>query len=631
MLSLMANHASAEPFTTIRDNGDPANRVDIAILGDGYTAAQLAQYAADVAAFVKGLFAQQPFREYQRYFNVHRVDVISSDSGADHPERSPQIFRNTALGAAYNCAGIQRLICVELDLVNNVLTRSISPERRDVIIVIVNDPEYGGSGGAVAVTSVNSQVIELVLHELGHSFGLLADEYDTDPDLCNDSVEPSEPNVTREMNRNSIKWNVGGSPPSGWIDLATPIPTMNSSPGFVGLYEGARYCTTGLFRPTFNSKMRSLERPFEQVNSEQLVRRIYNLVSPIDASAPLASAITLPPNGTQEFRVETPSPLTGQLEITWKVDGQIAGHGSQLVLNASALESGSHSVEAVVQDPTAFVRDDPANLLVERRTWNVTIDVAPIQPNTVISSAPAALSKTASAVFVFASTIPGSKFTCSLDGAAFTPCRSPKKLPRLVSGFHTFQVTSTDLQGVSDTSPATHTWTIDTTLPETTITAGPPVMSRLTNATFQFASGEGNSTFRCKLDAGAYTPCTSPQTYNGMLPGRHAFSVAAIDQAGNIDRRPALHRWIIDTAAPETTIRIKPPAVTNNKTATFSFAASQRGSTFECSLNAGAFQLCSSRQIFPVTPGAHTLQVRATDPAGNTDLLPASYSWTVLQ
>jgi hypothetical protein len=170
---------------------------------------------------------------------------------------------------------------------------------------------------------------------------------------------------------------------------------------------------------------------------------------------------------------------------------------------------------------------------------------------------------------------------------------------------------------------------VDTTAPESTITLSPPLVSNRTSATFQFASSEGSGTFQCKLDAGAYAPCTSPRTYTNLLPGRHSFLVAAIDAAGNIDRRPAVHRWTIDTAAPETTIRAKPPPITNNQNATFSFTASQRRSAFECNLDGAGFQSCSARQTFPVTPGPHTLQVRAFDPAGNKDLSPASYSWTV--
>jgi IgA Peptidase M64 len=90
--------------TTVLNNGDPANRVDLAILGDGYTAAEMSRYAAQAQQLVQALFAQEPFLEYQRYFNVHRIDVVSAESGADHPEWTPPALKNTALGATYACA-----------------------------------------------------------------------------------------------------------------------------------------------------------------------------------------------------------------------------------------------------------------------------------------------------------------------------------------------------------------------------------------------------------------------------------------------------------------------------------------------------------------------------------------------
>ena len=376
----------AEPVTVIRDNGDSANRVDMVILGDGYTAGELDQYAADVETFVETLFAQEPFKEYQRYFNVHRIDVVSTESGADHPERTPPTFKDTAFDATYNCAGIQRLICVDASKVNDVLTTSVSPDRRDVVLVIVNDPEYGGSGGAIAVASVNSAAVEVILHELGHSFGLLADEYGgPPPPFCNSAVEPPEPNATMETQRERIKWAV-------WIELGTPIPTPGPTVAEPGLYEGAKYCDTGLFRPTDNSKMRSLDQPFEQINSEQLVKRVYNLASPIDGTEPTDSIIALGEGQSRTFRVETPEPLTHALEIVWRIDGQPVATGNDFTLSSADVSPGSHTVEVTVSDPTPLVRSDPAQVLRDTRGWDVSVIVnvrAPDLVETEVSNPPA--------------------------------------------------------------------------------------------------------------------------------------------------------------------------------------------------------------------------------------------------
>ena len=144
--------AAAEPVTTVRNSGPTSNRVDLVIMGDGFTAAQIAsgEYAATIEEQIRRLFGQEPYLEYAAFFNVHRVDVTSAQTGADHPERG--VLVNTALDATYNCASIQRLICVSTANVNAVLSRTALPaDARDLILVIVNDTEYGGSGGAVAV------------------------------------------------------------------------------------------------------------------------------------------------------------------------------------------------------------------------------------------------------------------------------------------------------------------------------------------------------------------------------------------------------------------------------------------------------------------------------------------------
>ncbi len=361
--------ARAENFQTIISNGSPSNRVDIAILGDGYTAAEMTKYQTDVQQFIQNVFAQEPYKEYQRYYNVHRIDVVSNQSGADHSDRTPQVFVDTALDAAYNCSNIQRLICVNTTKVNQVIARTLPASYFDVILILVNDAEYGGSGGSVAVASTHPAAVEIILHEVGHSFGLLADEYAGGGPSCNASVEPSEVNATRAATRETIKWNY-------WINAATPIPTTTTTAATPGLYVGAKYCDTGLYRPTYQSKMNVLGVPFEQINTEQHVKRIYNFVSPIDASSPTAGNITLATNQTQTFSVTTPLPFTHNLTISWSVDNQAQASGANFTLNAATLAPGSHTVRVNIADPTAFVRNDPQQLLTAARTWNVIVQAS---------------------------------------------------------------------------------------------------------------------------------------------------------------------------------------------------------------------------------------------------------------
>jgi len=360
-LAIVGIRVDAEPVSIIRNNGSSANRVDVVILGDGYSAADIAsgKYAADVETFVTGMFQQEPHREYQRFFNVRRIDVTSAESGVDHPASG--VYRDTALDATYNCSGIQRLICVNQSKVNAVLAASgIAADARDMVIVVVNDGEYGGSGGAVAVASMHPAVVELVLHETGHSFALLADEYGgPPPPSCNASFEPAAVNATKDTNRDSMKWGV-------WIAASTPLPTSGTADDLPGAYAGAAYCDTELFRPTFNSKMRSLGRPFETINVEQHIRRFYNLVSPIDGWSPSESSVS----GQQTFSVSVPQPLTHDLEIVWRVDGAVAGAGPSF--DGGAIGAGAHQLQVTVRDPTPAVRAALASVLTATRVWTVS-------------------------------------------------------------------------------------------------------------------------------------------------------------------------------------------------------------------------------------------------------------------
>ena len=382
LLMLLAGSTQSvlsEPVTTIRDNGDPANRVDVVVLGDGYHAVEFQKYHEDVEKVINGFFKSEPFNEYKNFFNVHEIFVASNDTGVDHLEVTPKIFKDTAFDSFYGCFNLDRVICLDAEKVDAVLSDSVTLDQRDIVLVLINDTQYGGGAEAnIAIVSLDPKVIDFALHEIGHSFGLLADEYTTDKRFCEHNVEPIEPNVTIETDRDLIKWNVGGGPPTGWIELSTPIPSPSPdlfTASFVGLYEGARYCNRNVYRANFSTKMLGLRAPFRQVNEEQLVKRIYNWVSPLDASSPVESALTLTRGLGLTFQVDVPSPLTDSLEVTWSLDGQAEATGFLFVLDSTGLSIGLHTVEVTVRDPTSKVRYDPAQVLTDRRTWTVAVTV----------------------------------------------------------------------------------------------------------------------------------------------------------------------------------------------------------------------------------------------------------------
>jgi hypothetical protein len=168
----------------------------------------------------------------------------------------------------------------------------------------------------------------------------------------------------------------------------------------------------------------------------------------------------------------------------------------------------------------------------------------------------------------------------------------------------------------------------DTEPPGTALLSGPPSTDTNNTATFSFSSTEPG-TFECKLDAGAFTSCSSPKTYSLLADGQHSFSVRALDAADNPDRSPVTYIWTVQASPPQTAIAGSPPSVTNTS-ASFSFESDRPSSTFECRIDNQGFAPCTSPKAYSgLAGGPHTFEVRATDTSGNTDLSPATWSWTV--
>jgi CSLREA domain-containing protein len=206
--------------------------------------------------------------------------------------------------------------------------------------------------------------------------------------------------------------------------------------------------------------------------------------------------------------------------------------------------------------------------IVDGIVKNIPVIINNTPPDTTINSAPSNPSNDSSANFSFDGTdilvsngitdIQSLSFECSLDGAAFTACASPQSYSGLSDGSHTFRVRAKDSDGAVDPTEASYTWTVDTTSPDTSISAQPSDPSNSSNAGFTFGgndgSGSGVSGFECSLDNAAFTACASPNNYNGLSDGSHTFKVRAIDAAGNVDATPASYTWTIDTTRPNVSI-----------------------------------------------------------------------------
>jgi hypothetical protein len=262
--SAMLAATPAATATTILNNGSSATHMDYVFIGDGYTAAEMDKWRADAQKVINGFLADPLFNANRASMNIHRVDVASNQSGVDEIDKG--IYRDTAMDAEFACYNIERLLCVNNTKATNIAGSVLAPDARDVVVVIANSTRYGGSGGAVATLSMHAQSIEVALHEIGHTAFALADEYEYGS--CSTSSEPTEVNVSLNGTR-SVKWG-------GLISGSTAVPTgLGVYPnGTVGTFVGAQYCGSGKYRPTENSRMRTLGYPWHAVN-EGAVQKVF--------------------------------------------------------------------------------------------------------------------------------------------------------------------------------------------------------------------------------------------------------------------------------------------------------------------------------------------------------------------
>ena len=204
----------------VEHNGEPTDKVDLLLIGDGYTTAECAaRFLPDARRMAAALFRHEPFAARRRDFNVWGLCPPSAESGVARP--STGTYRRTAVGAAYDAFGAERYV---LTFDNRALRDVAAWAPYEFLTILVNGKTYGGGGifGTFSTVAVDSDWADyLFVHEFGHHFAALADEYYTSPAVYEPAtrvVEPWEPNVTALLDADRLKWH-------DLIARSTPVPT----------------------------------------------------------------------------------------------------------------------------------------------------------------------------------------------------------------------------------------------------------------------------------------------------------------------------------------------------------------------------------------------------------------------
>ena len=234
-------------------SGDPHTSVDLAFIAEGYKADEMGKFREDVKKMADVLFAEAPFSDYKDRFNIWAVEAISQDSGTDVP--GEHIYMNTAVNSSFYTFDIDRYLTTQDIKAVNDYAAAVP---HDNIIVLINSTRYGGGGVYnyyTGTTTGNQLSPKVFIHEFGHGFAGLADEYYTSTVAYDEfyplNVEPWEPNITTMVNFGA-KWKKMIAK-----DIPIPTPPEEKYKDVTGLFEGGGYSAKGIFRSEMDCRMKS--------------------------------------------------------------------------------------------------------------------------------------------------------------------------------------------------------------------------------------------------------------------------------------------------------------------------------------------------------------------------------------
>ncbi|MFF0201164.1 M64 family metallopeptidase [Streptomyces sp. NPDC005017] len=350
--------ATTAPVTPLQRTGPANARLDLVVIGDGYTASEQGDFTEDARRSLDAILAIEPYRSYRGLFNIWLVEAASPVSGVSG-DPTADVTRDTVLGSYFFCEEIERLLCVDTDAVTGLANRAPAA---DIVFVIANSTKYGGAGytfttppdgatyrGIATMSSDNERSYLIGAHELGHSIGNLADEYQYAGYGAYPDPEATDINLSTHRDLGTTKWH-------RWVGEQDPTGSA------VGTYEGGGYYETGVFRPTDTSIMRTLtSTEFNLVGREAMIAGFYAHADTLTSRTPTSAPIS---RGTR-LTVGL-APLTGLAapRLTWYADGKRVDRATNdLSVTPAELGvrgRGPHTIRATVTDGSASLRDPSA-------------------------------------------------------------------------------------------------------------------------------------------------------------------------------------------------------------------------------------------------------------------------------
>jgi len=359
LLIVINTIAQKYDIDTIFYNGNIDKHFNFVILGDGYTNNELSKFVTDAFNFTNTFFNEIPYLNYRNYFNVFVIKVPSNESGASHPgyatdeedPAQPIIHVDNYFGSTFDTYGIHRLlVATNTFSISNVLAENFP--NYDQTLILVNSPYYGGSGGDIPVASMHSYSSQIAIHELGHSFAGLCDEYWAGDIYAGEGV-----NMTKETNPFLVRWK-------NWIGI-----------NGIGIYQ---HCCGGnssiWYKPDLNCIMQ-YNLPnyhFCSVCVQAIIEKIHSLVTPIESYEPLNNNTTVTTDSI-EFKLNLICPQPNTLKSNWSMNGSLIKQNvDSVVINETSLPSCTYMLSVTIEDTSQLLRvDNHSTIHVSSVSWTI--------------------------------------------------------------------------------------------------------------------------------------------------------------------------------------------------------------------------------------------------------------------